>query len=120
MHTARRRTHRRTTTAHSATTARAIHTVVILDVRRALLAEVAQVVNELNGIVATDHVVPAVLGVTRACRARECAILVEQVVHTDLNLASLILEYLLAEEEVAEHRVLCSRRQRLCPRSCPS
>lgn len=59
--TSRRGTHRRTTSAHSATTT---HTIIVADILRALLAEVAQVVDELNGVVASDHVVPTVLGVT--------------------------------------------------------
>ena len=66
----------------------------------------AQVVDELNGVVASDHVVPTVLGVTRTCRARERAVLVEHVIDTNLNLATLILEYLFAEEEVAEQEIL--------------
>ena len=105
MHTARRRTHR-TSTAHSAATATTTHTFVVADILRALLTEVAQVIDKLNGIVATNHVVPAILRITRTCRARECAVLIEYVIHTNLNLASLILEYLFAEEEVAEQEIL--------------
>ena len=53
------------------------HTLVVVDICRALLAEVTEVVVELNGEVATYDAVPCVLCVTATHGAREGCILVE-------------------------------------------
>ena len=82
------------------------HTLVVVDICRALLTEVAEVVVELNGEVATYNAVPCILCITATHAACEGCILVEKVVHTDENLALLVLEELLTKVEVTDEVVL--------------
>ena len=87
------------------TTARLV-VVVVLHICRTLLAEATEIVDKLNAKVATDNTVGKVLGITRACAANECSILISYVVNTDLYLTQLVAEYLFTKVEVAENVVL--------------
>ena len=90
----------RTHTAHAV--ALAVRDAVVRQYARAALAEDTQVVVELNGEVTSDDAVPCVLRVARTRRARECGVLVEDVVHADHDLTQLVAEDLLADVGVAE------------------
>lgn len=94
MHTAAKWRH----TALAATR----HTIVVIDVGRALLTKVAEVVVELYGEVATDSTIPCVLSKTTTYGTSKGCVLVQEVIHTDEHLALLVLEELLTEVYVAK------------------
>ena len=66
----------------------------------------AEVIDKLYRNISTDATVPRILGVTRAGCTSKRFVLVEDVVYANLNLASLVLEDLATEVEIAQNVVL--------------
>lgn len=92
----------RTLHADTARTA-CIEIVVLAGSTRRFLAEIAQVIDELQGYVPANREVGTVLDVRALHRTAETRILVEQVVHPDAYLAKLTAENFLAYIKVAKH-----------------
>ena len=80
--------------------------IVVDDILRAVLAEVAYVVVELDAEVTAHDAVPCILRISRSGGAGERGILVEDVVHAYEDLAQLVTEDLLAYVGVAEEVLL--------------
>lgn len=88
---------------HADGTRRALlNPLIILDVLRPLLAEEPQIIDELHTVITSHHAVPRVLRPTRTGRAHERLVLVENVVHADIDFAQLVAKDLFAHEQVAE------------------
>ena len=83
--------------------ARLLHAVVVPDVARTLLAEMAQVVGELHHVVTADHAVGGILRPSRSGRPYESPVLVQQVVDAHHDFAAPVAEDFFADIDVAQH-----------------
>lgn len=66
----------------------------------------AQIIDKLYAVIATDNAVCHILCISRACCATEGCILICDIINTNLYLSATILKYLLTQIEVAEQILL--------------
>ena len=83
-----------------------VHTVVLRHILCSVLTEVAEVVVELHGDVATYNTIPSILRITAAHGAHEGVVLVKHIVNTYKHLTQLVLKEFLTKVEVADKEVL--------------
>ena len=93
-------------TAWSRTSRFTIHTLIVGDIARSVLSEMAQIVDKLNHNIAAYCAIQGITSKTRACRATESRILIEDIIHANQHLASTIFEHLLAKVEITKQEVL--------------
>ena len=83
-----------------------IHTLILACILRCVLTEMTQVVVELDCKVATHNTIPRVLCITTTYVANKGCILIQKVINTNHNLATLALEKFLTEVQVTDKIVL--------------
>ena len=66
----------------------------------------AEVIYELYTEIATNHTICHILRISRTGRANKCSILISNIIHTNLNLSTIVTEKLLTEIEVTQNIVL--------------
>ena len=92
-------------TAKGVATRLNVHTLILRDILRSVLAEVAEVVVKLHCEVASHNAVPRILRIATTYGTRKGRILIQEVVNADKHLALTILKELLAEVDVTQQVV---------------